>query len=105
MLQEGNEKCPYKHCSIGSTFTPDLQGHFLATSNFYYTSKFFELDEKDWLAEMIPAGKRYCKEKWSELKAEHPTTKEEYLLGYCFSSAYIISMLHDSLGFALDYGR
>ncbi|KAF2588289.1 hypothetical protein F2Q70_00041709 [Brassica cretica] len=105
MLQEGNEKCPYKHCSIGSTFTPDLQGHFLATSNFYYTSKFFELDEKDWLAEMIPAGKRYCKEKWSELKAEHPTTKEEYLLGYCFSSAYIISMLHDSLGFALDDGR
>nr|VDC63981.1 unnamed protein product [Brassica rapa] len=57
MLQEGNKKCPYKHCSIGSTFTPDLQGHFLATSNFYYTSMFFELDEKDWLAEMIPAGK------------------------------------------------
>ncbi|KAL0885010.1 hypothetical protein Bca101_008992 [Brassica carinata] len=105
MLQEGNEKCPYKHCSIGSTFTPDLQGHFMATSGFYYTSKFFDLDEKDWLAEIIPAGKRFCKEKWPELKAEHPTTKEEYLLGYCFSSAYIISMLHDSLGFALDDGR
>ncbi|CAH8382473.1 unnamed protein product [Eruca vesicaria subsp. sativa] len=38
-------------------------------------------------------------------EAEHPTTKEEYLLGYCFSSAYIISMLHYSLGFALDDGR
>lgn len=34
-----SEKCPYKHCSIGSTFTPDLQGSFLATSNFYYTSE------------------------------------------------------------------
>uniref|UniRef100_A0A1J3HN81 apyrase n=1 Tax=Noccaea caerulescens TaxID=107243 RepID=A0A1J3HN81_NOCCA len=105
MLQEGNEKCPYKHCSIGSTFTPDLQGSFLATSNFYYTAEFFELSEKDWLAEMIPAGKRYCKEEWSKLKVKYPEEKEEYLLGFCFSSAYIISMLHDSLGFALNDGR
>ncbi|CAN8254973.1 unnamed protein product [Cochlearia groenlandica] len=104
MLQEGNDKCTYKHCSIGSTFTPDLQGRFLATSNFYYTSKFFELEEKDWLAEMVPSGKR-CKEKWSKLREKYPTTEEEYLVGYCFSSAYIISMLHDSLGFALDDGR
>ncbi|VVA91285.1 unnamed protein product [Arabis nemorensis] len=105
MLQAGNENCPYKHCSIGSTYTPDLQGHFFATSNFYYTSTFFELHEKDWLAEMIPAGRRYCKEEWSKLKEKYPTTKEEYLLGYCFSTAYIISMLHDSLGFALNDGR
>ncbi|KFK43669.1 hypothetical protein AALP_AA1G157600, partial [Arabis alpina] len=105
MLQEGNENCAYEHCSIGSTYTPDLQGHFFATSNFYYTSTFFELHEKDWLAEMIPAGKRYCKEEWSKLKETYPTTKEEYLVGYCFSSAYIISMLHDSLGFALNDGR
>ncbi|CAN7127006.1 unnamed protein product [Brassica rapa subsp. narinosa] len=25
MLQKGKENCPYKHCSIGSTFTPNLQ--------------------------------------------------------------------------------
>ncbi|KAL0723426.1 hypothetical protein Bca4012_038025 [Brassica carinata] len=104
-LQEGNENCAYEHCSIGSTFTPDLQGKFLATENFYHTSKFFGLDEKDWLSEMISVGKSFCGEEWSKLKEKYPTTKEKYLDGYCFSSAYIISMLHDSLGFALDDER
>ncbi|CAH8380943.1 unnamed protein product [Eruca vesicaria subsp. sativa] len=104
-LQEGKENCVYPHCSIGSTFTPALQGKFLATENFYHTSKFFGLDEKDWLSEMIKAGKSFCGEEWSKLKEKYPTTKEKYLDGYCFSSAYIISMLHDSLGFALDDER
>ncbi|VVA91283.1 unnamed protein product [Arabis nemorensis] len=105
MLQEGKEKCPYKHCSIGSTFTPNLQGSFLATENFVHTSKFFGLGEKDWLSEMILAGKRFCGEDWSKLKAKYPTFKDENLLRYCFSSAYILSMLHDSLGFDLDDER
>ncbi|ESQ35391.1 hypothetical protein EUTSA_v10007501mg [Eutrema salsugineum] len=105
MLQEGKENCSSKHCSIGSTFTPDLQGRFLATENFYYTSKFLGLEEKNWLSEMISAGKSFCGEEWSTLKAKYPKTKEKYLRGYCFSSAYIISMLHDSLGFALDDQR
>ncbi|XP_023646037.1 probable apyrase 3 isoform X2 [Capsella rubella] len=105
LLQEGKDNCLYEHCSIGSTFTPDLQGSFLATSNFYYTAKFFELEEKGWLSELIPAGTKYCGEEWSKLKSEYPTTEEEYLRGYCFSSAYTISMLHDSLGIALDDER
>ncbi|KAJ0256964.1 hypothetical protein HA466_0079150 [Hirschfeldia incana] len=104
-LQDGKENCAYEHCSIGSTFTPHLQGKFLATENFYHTSKFFGLDEKDWLSEMIKAGTSFCGEEWSNLKKKYPTTKEKYLDGYCFSSAYIISLLHDSLGFALDDER
>ncbi|CAA7031173.1 unnamed protein product [Microthlaspi erraticum] len=105
ILEEGKDKCPYNHCSIGSTFTPDLQGKFLATENFYHTSKFFGLEEKGWLSQMISAGKSFCGEEWSKLKEKYPTTKEKYLDGYCFSSAYIISLLHDSLGFALDDER
>ncbi|XP_010476471.1 PREDICTED: probable apyrase 4 [Camelina sativa] len=105
MLQEGKEKCPYKHCSIGSIFTPNLRGSFLATENFFHTSKFFGLGEKHWLSELILAGKRYCGEEWSKLKVKYPTFKDENLLRYCFSSAYIVSMLHDSLGIALDDER
>ncbi|KFK43668.1 hypothetical protein AALP_AA1G157400 [Arabis alpina] len=105
MLQEGKEKCLYKHCSIGSTFTPNLQGSFLATENFVHTSKFFGLGEKDWLSEMIKAGKSFCGDDWSKLKVKYPTFKDENLLRYCFSSAYILSMLHDSLGFAIDDER
>ncbi|VVA91284.1 unnamed protein product [Arabis nemorensis] len=106
MLKEGKENCAYEHCSIGSTFTPtSLQGSFLATENFYHTSKFFELEEQDWLSEMILAGTSFCGEEWSNLKVKYPKTKEKYLNGYCFSSAYIISMLHDSLGVPLDDER
>ncbi|EOA40236.1 hypothetical protein CARUB_v10008956mg [Capsella rubella] len=105
MLQQGKEKCPYKHCSIGSIFTPKLQGRFLATENFFHTSKFFGLGEKNWLSEMISAGKRFCGEEWSKLKMKYPTFKDENLLRYCFSSAYIVSMLHDSLGVALHDER
>ncbi|KAA8529422.1 hypothetical protein F0562_033779 [Nyssa sinensis] len=43
LLQDGNEKCSYHHCHIGSTFIPKLQGKFLATENFFYTSKFLGL--------------------------------------------------------------
>lgn len=35
----GSEKCSYQHCYIGSTFTPKLQGKFLATENFFHTSQ------------------------------------------------------------------
>ncbi|CAN8305251.1 unnamed protein product [Cochlearia groenlandica] len=102
MLREGKEKCLYKHCSIGSTFTPNLKGRFLATENFFHTSKFFGLGEKDWLSEMILAGTRFCGEDWSKLKVKYPALKDENLVRYCFSSAYIVAMLHDSLGVALD---
>jgi apyrase len=41
MLQEEKGKCTYKRCSIGSIFTPNLQGSFLATENFFHTSKVY----------------------------------------------------------------
>ncbi|GMP94040.1 hypothetical protein CsSME_00043644 [Camellia sinensis var. sinensis] len=39
LLQKGKEQCSYQHCYIGSTFIPKLQGKFLTTENFFYTSK------------------------------------------------------------------
>ncbi|XBI45138.1 hypothetical protein VPH35_109667 [Triticum aestivum] len=39
MMQEGKEKCKYQQCHLGSNFVPELLGHFLATENFYFTSK------------------------------------------------------------------
>nr|AAK62457.1 putative nucleoside triphosphatase [Arabidopsis thaliana] len=105
ILQDGNEKCSYQHCSIGSTFTPKLRGRFLATENFFYTSKFFGLGEKAWLSNMISAGERFCGEDWSKLRVKDPSLHEEDLLRYCFSSAYIVSLLHDTLGIPLDDER
>lgn len=33
------DKCAYEKCYIGSTFIPKLEGKFLATENFFHTSK------------------------------------------------------------------
>ncbi|GLU17074.1 hypothetical protein SLE2022_334710 [Rubroshorea leprosula] len=105
LLQMGKEKCSYNHCNLGSTFMPKLQGKFLATENFFHTSKFFELKPRAFLSGLVMAGERFCGEYWSKLKNKYQTVDEEDLLHYCFSSAYIVALLHDGLGFALDDER
>lgn len=105
LLQKGKEKCSYQHCSIGSTFIPKLQGKFLATENFFYTSKFFGLGPRAFLSDLIMAGEHFCGEDWSRLKRKHQLLDDDDLVRYCFSSAYIVALLHDSLGIALDDER
>uniref|UniRef100_A0A5B6YVL0 Putative apyrase 6 isoform X1 n=1 Tax=Davidia involucrata TaxID=16924 RepID=A0A5B6YVL0_DAVIN len=101
LLQNGKEKCSYQHCSIGSTFIPKLQGKFLATENFFYTSKFLGLAPRAFISDLVSAGQQFCEEDWSNLKMKYHSFDEEDLLRYCFSSAYIVALLHDSLGIAL----
>lgn len=105
MLQKGNDDCSYKRCHIGSSFVPKLRGKFLATENFFHTSKFFGLGQKSYLSDLILAGKQFCGEDWSTLKNRYTLFHEDDLRHYCFSSAYIVALLHDSLGIALDEGR
>lgn len=105
LLQKGKEGCPYERCSIGSTFIPQLQGKFLATENFFHTSKFFGLTPKTFLSEMMVAGQQFCEEDWSNLKKKYRSLDEEDLHRYCFSSAYIVALLHDSLRIDLDDER
>ncbi|XP_062111608.1 probable apyrase 6 [Humulus lupulus] len=105
MLQKGKENCSSQHCYIGSTFMPKLQGKFLATENFFHTSKFFGLGQKAFLSDLIMAGQQFCEEDWSKLMKRYHSLHEEDLLHYCFSSAYIVALLHDTFGIALDEER
>ncbi|KAK2969008.1 hypothetical protein RJ640_007873 [Escallonia rubra] len=105
LLQNGKEECSYKHCSLGSTFIPSLQGKFLATENFFYTSKFFRLSPRASLSDLTMAGENFCQEDWAKLKRKYASFDEEDLPRYCFSSAYIVALLHDSLGIALNDKR
>ncbi|XP_057494981.1 probable apyrase 6 isoform X1 [Actinidia eriantha] len=105
LLQKGKERCTYQHCYIGSTFIPKLQGNFLATENFFHTSKFFGLAPRAFIPGMMRAGQQFCEEDWSKLRIKYHSLEEEDLLRYCFSSAYIVAILHDSLGIALDDER
>ncbi|XP_022887564.1 probable apyrase 6 [Olea europaea var. sylvestris] len=105
LLQRGKDSCSYQNCFIGSTFLPKLQGNFLATENFFYTLKFFDLAPRAFLSDLLVAGQQFCEEDWSKLKKKYQSLEEEDLRRYCFSSAYIVALLHDSLGFALDDER
>ncbi|GAB2267917.1 Probable apyrase 6, partial [Dionaea muscipula] len=42
---------------------------------------------------------------WSSIKSKYSSLDEEDLLRYCFSSAYIVALLHDSLGIGLHDAR
>ena len=105
LLQKGKESCSYQHCDIGSNFIPKLQGKFLATENFFHTSKFFGLGSQAYLSKLMTAGQEFCGDNWLRLKKKYVTHDEEDLLRYCFSSAYIVALLHDSLGVDMDDER
>ncbi|KAL6009193.1 hypothetical protein ACLOJK_022420 [Asimina triloba] len=47
----------------------------------------------------------FCGEDWFELKKKHHAINDEDLMRYCFSSAYIVAFLHDSLGVPLHDER
>lgn len=53
----------------------------------------------------MAAGQEFCSDDWLKLKKRHKLLNEEDLLRYCFSSAYIVALLHDSLGIGLDDQR
>ncbi|KAI5081917.1 hypothetical protein GOP47_0001660 [Adiantum capillus-veneris] len=104
-LHIGQDECVYQSCPVGSTFVPKLKGRFFATENFFYTSQFFGLLPKATVVDIQNAGQHFCEEEWSQLQEKHKGIPQEDLLKYCFSSAYIVALLHDSLGLAMGDDR
>ncbi|KAL6009720.1 hypothetical protein ACLOJK_000149 [Asimina triloba] len=84
---------------------PKLQGKPVAARKFFFTSELFGLFPKASLSEIEVAGKHYCEDGWEKLKSEHPGIEEADLLRYCFSSAYIVALLHDGLGIQMHERR
>ncbi|KAI4964981.1 hypothetical protein ZWY2020_057725 [Hordeum vulgare] len=102
MMQEGKEKCEHQQCHLGSNFVPELLGHFLATENFYFMSKtgLHQLYLILWFF-----GEQLCNKDLSTLKQKYLNHSDEDFSRYCFSSAYMVALLHDSLGVPLDDKR
>ncbi|CAL9041149.1 probable apyrase 6 isoform X2 [Musa acuminata AAA Group] len=105
LLEKEKEKCLSQICHFRLTSMPKLQGRFLATENFFHTSKFLGLGPTPLLSDLIMAGEQFCGEDWLRLKRKYDTYDEEDLLRFCFSTAYIVALLHDTLGFPMDDGR
>lgn len=79
LLQKEKENCLYQKCHMGSTFIPKLQGSFVATENFFFTTKFFGLSPTSSLSDLMLAGEQFCGEDWSKLKEKYHTLAEEDL--------------------------
>ncbi|GAB2214425.1 hypothetical protein Droror1_Dr00018771 [Drosera rotundifolia] len=105
VLQGRKEDCASHTCTSESFSMPKLHGNFLATENFFYTSKFFGLAPEAALSDLMHSGQRFCEEEWSNIKPKYSSMDEEDLSRYCFSSAYIVALLHDGLGVGLDEAR
>ncbi|XP_019580323.2 ectonucleoside triphosphate diphosphohydrolase 1 [Rhinolophus sinicus] len=93
--------CPYSHCSFNSIFLPPLHGQFGAFSAYYYVMKFLNLtsEEPPSQEKVIDTVQEFCSRPWEELKIHFREVKEKYLSEYCFSGAYIISLLQTGYHF------
>ena len=67
--------------------------------------QFFGLVPRVSLFELEAAGKHYCEDDWDKLKDQHHSIDDLDLLRYCFSSAYTVALLHDSLGVSMNDKR
>ncbi|URE15293.1 GDA1/CD39 (nucleoside phosphatase) family [Musa troglodytarum] len=86
-------------------FKADMQGQQLAFEKFFYISELFGMTPKASLSDVEATGHHYCEDHWVSLKEEHFGIDEMDLKKYCFSSAFMVSLLHDSLGIPMEEKR
>ncbi|NWI85857.1 ENTP1 diphosphohydrolase, partial [Pitta sordida] len=94
--------CPYSSCSFNGIYLPRLQGDFGAFSAFYFVMNFLNLTSEVRpysLNEVTNTIKNFCARPWQEVKTTYHRVKEKYLSEYCFSGAYILSLLEDGYEF------
>ncbi|XP_015144106.1 ectonucleoside triphosphate diphosphohydrolase 1 isoform X4 [Gallus gallus] len=96
--------CPYSSCSFNGIYLPPLQGDFGAFSAFYFVMNFLNLTSDDpfTLDEVASAIKKFCARPWHEVKLQYHQIKEKYLSEYCFSGAYILSLLENGYEFTTE---
>ncbi|XP_045294320.1 ectonucleoside triphosphate diphosphohydrolase 1 isoform X6 [Leopardus geoffroyi] len=96
--------CPYSHCSFNGIFLPPLHGDFGAFSAYYYVMEFlnFTSEETPTQEKVIDSMEKFCSQPWKELKTYFGDVKEKYLSEYCFSGAYILSLLLNGYHFTAD---
>lgn len=61
---------------------------------------------REGLLDLRLAGERYCDDDdWDKLSNKQNSMEDLDLSRYCFSSAYVVALLHDSLGIPFDAKR
>ncbi|XP_027932302.1 probable apyrase 6 isoform X4 [Vigna unguiculata] len=96
-------RCLHPACKITSSFS-ELLGE-QDSKSFLYTSEILRMAPRTSLFQLEEAGRHYCEDHWDALKDQHNQIDYLDLLQYCFSSAYMLALLHDVLGIAMEEKR
>ncbi len=96
-----------RSCNRLGVYQPSLAGDFVGFSAFAYNTEFLGLGPELTLAQLRAAGREFCRTPWQEKAADcrqnpRPGCREEWLNRYCFSSAYIVTLLHGVYGLPMD---
>lgn len=105
LLKRKKDKCLHLPCKIVSSLFPESLGKPVSSENILFTSEFFGLIPKASLLVLEAAGQHYCEDDWSKLRIQHQNIDDLDLSRYCFSSAYMMALLHDSLGIPMNEKR
>ncbi|KAG9354447.1 hypothetical protein JZ751_001157 [Albula glossodonta] len=86
-------------CAFNGVYQPPVNGNFFAFSAYYYTFDFLGLAPQAPLPQVNSTIETFCKKDWATVKAEHPDVKEKYLLDYCASANYMMTLLQEGYKF------
>ncbi|XP_027932301.1 probable apyrase 6 isoform X3 [Vigna unguiculata] len=103
LLKRTEDRCLHPACKITSSFS-ELLGE-QDSKSFLYTSEILRMAPRTSLFQLEEAGRHYCEDHWDALKDQHNQIDYLDLLQYCFSSAYMLALLHDVLGIAMEEKR
>ncbi|XP_020648961.3 ectonucleoside triphosphate diphosphohydrolase 2 isoform X1 [Pogona vitticeps] len=93
--------CPYTRCSFDRVFQPNIAGHFIAFSAFFYTVDFIQSVMKRHVAtlrDLEAAVEELCNATWTELYQKAPNL-EKRLSDYCPTATFIYLLLQQGYQF------
>lgn len=74
---------------------------FVAVSSYFYTSSFFGVDDPLVVSLLEERAGAFCRDPWSDAREKYKSvTRAKYFSRYCFSAAYIASLLTRGYGFS-----
>ncbi|KAG4917987.1 hypothetical protein AAZX31_20G049900 [Glycine max] len=103
LLKRTEDRCLHPPCKITSSFY-ELLGE-QDSESFLYTSEILRMAPRTSLFQLEAESQHYCEDHWDALKNQHNEVDYLDLLKYCFSSAYMLALLHDVLGIAMEEKR
>lgn len=105
LLKRKEDKCIQQPCKSASSFFSELPGKPISSESFLFTSEFFGLIPRASLLALEASGQHYCEDDWSKLRIQHRSVDDLDLSRFCFSSAFMVALLHDSLGIPMNEKR